>query len=293
MAESVDTPHLDESRSGRFLSRGDSFEELTQDLDNAFNRGDLPVARALSPLLLEIEERRGASMALARAYLKNNSLPVFEALQTMQHGREIDPVLSEELDNTYVDTAEHIAVLLKERNALPIGTSSYYNKIRRDITGGITELTTFGLFNRNGRHFNFLLTPSTDTEDQAGLDEEGKNKGFDFRAYPISPVLDLENPVKLQVKAGGASKRAPYQEDILVAGLNQFTQTPVQIYKELPYAIVHEARGTSRPKERALIAQTALGLSRHIWQHHSSLHKRQGEWPTDTEPIDIPDYFTA
>ncbi len=288
MPELATASSSEESRLERFFNRGDSLPELTRDLDHAYSRGDIPVSQALSPLLIEIEERRGVSMALARAYLKNRSLPALEALNTLKNGREIDATLREKMDGTFVDTAEHIAVLLKERGALPTYASSYYRKVRKQLTGGITELTSFALFNHNsglstGSLQNFILTASSDDEDEAGFDEEGKNLGFDFRAYPINPILDLDNPVKIQMKTSD-SRAEHYHQDILVAALNRLTPEPVQAFKELPYAIVHEARGTSRPKERDLMARTALNLEVKIWDHYIK-HAPQDELPRpDVDP---------
>ena len=272
------------SRVARFISRGDTVAELSHDLDNAFTRGDVPVARELSSLLMEIEERRGVSMSLARAYLKDRSLPVFEAYQTLRHGREIDDVLGDEIDDAYEDTAEHIAVLLKERRSLPMSQSEYYRKVRKELTGGITELATFALINRNGRYLNFLLTPTTDEEDDAGLDEYGKNKGFDFRAFPLSPYMDLETPVKLQIKTG-RDERARYQDDILVVPLGTMTPEPLQVYKELPQAIVNSARGEETREERFIIGQTAFNLSNRLWLHHAAL------LGAEPQPAQNPDSF--
>ncbi len=270
MSSIVPSQSPEGSLSERFIASGESVPLLVQGLDRAMQRGDVPVMRILSPLLMEIEERRGMSMSLARAYLKNESLPVFDALQTLRSGREISEALAEEIDDTFEDTAVHLGVLLKERASLPVGTSDYYSRVKKELTGGITELTTFALPNRNGRYLNFILIPSMDSEDNAGFDEDGNNLSFDFKAYPVNPITDLHTPVKLQMKTSEYFT-SDYDPSILVVSLDQLTPNPSQAHDELPNAIVREGFGSSTLEDRILIAQTTLKLNALIWGHHQKI----------------------
>lgn len=271
MTELAMSSSNDESRLERFFNSNDSLAAVSEDLDRAISRGEFGVARALSPLQVEIEERRGVSMALARSYLKNSALPTAEALSALQHGHEIDDTLSVELDHTYEDIAEHINVLLRERRSLPVRESDYYKKVRKELTGGISELATFAIPSRLGRYANLLLIPSSDSEDIAGYDEHGNNIGIDFRGYLLGEAYDLHNPIGIQLKTGRRALKS-YDPSILTIALNDLTPHPSQAYEQLPRAIVNDARGESTQEENAIISQTSRNLLHRVAQHYSALN---------------------
>lgn len=262
---------LDKSHFERFFSSGDSLAAVSKDLDRAFSRGEFGVVQALSPLQVEIEERRGVSMALARSYLRNSALPTAQVLQELQRNQAIDETSRQALDDTYQDTAEHIAVLLKERQVLPTRNSDYYKQTRSELTGGISELATFALSSRLGRYANMLLLPSTDSEDIAGYDQNGFNLGIDFKAYLLHERRALEHPIAIQIKTGRHAIQ--YAPTILNLSLSQLTPQPSQAHTELPQAIVRDARGESTQQDKAMISQTSRRFLEAAIQHYEILKK--------------------
>lgn len=236
---------------------------LEADLDQAMKRGDIIGARVLSELNLEAQKELGPSLALARAYMKSLSVPRLEQLMLLHKGREPYDALADELDGIYRETSEAIDWFLYERNRLDQEREDYHWR-RAELVGGTSELTVFGLYNRQGIDSPFITLATSHEDDKGGMTASGDHLGVDLTTYNReAPHLQ---PVNTQVKTAARPLKT-YEKSIFVVATADLAGTSHKAIYALPRAITNEAERTTTKTEQRLLARASRKLAEKTIAH--------------------------
>lgn len=243
---------------------------LEADLDQAMKRGDIIGARVLSDLNLEAQKELGPSIALARAYMKSLSVPRLEQLVLLHKGREPYDALATELDGIYRETSEAIDWFLYEKNRLDQEREDYHWR-SAELVGGTSELTVFGLYNRQGIDSPFITLATSHEDDRGDMTPSGDRLGIDLTTYSRDD-FHLQ-PVNTQVKTTSRPIKR-YEESILVIATADLAGTSHKATYALPRAITNEAERTTTQTERRLLARASRKLAEKTIAHSVKINRK-------------------
>ncbi len=244
-------------------------DTLRHAFDAAAQEAHLDELQRIAFLAEKVDTRPMSNVPMVMGRYKFASIPLYERVFALQAGFEPGETVATEID------AVHGATVRLLEQALYYRSNATSDKVDRDLTGAISELTVAGLLNFQGRNAQYIALSATTEEDEGAVNEEGQRTGFDFTVYPAE---DIATPLKLQVKTTipkTDSYKPPYASDILVVSMTQLTSSHLKAYSKLPHALVHYEQGVATEDESKLLNTAHTVLMEKIEAHHLAIQENQ------------------